>query len=347
MRLVALYNRHIELNNYYDKWLNICQFRDTLLAAPCQWSEKQIDDKNIILIGDLLSDRGHCDFYILYILQYLYIEDINYKILFSNHDSNFLRMMEQFIFKQSDFYFELANYCDVSMQELLYVLFGTNENILGHRLVKNLINTKMLCGAIDFNKSPESRESEKLKQLEELHSIYTQHLCLLHHQRFDGNDYFFTHAPTNTRYLSLLAKELDIEISPFWHDDDYHNNIDIFNQKFRDIINFKELSSHEIKSQLEPRLSIGTSTIYSRTHSLLYNFPWTRKISHPNINKFYNVFGHLGANAFDGDLKLINLDAGNDVGKHNELVNRNLAKHDLTIEIQQSFISGPVPCFVY
>ena len=69
-------------------------------------------------LGDMLADRGKNDYFILLLLEFLHTKNVNYEILFSNHDSEFILYVEAGIQPSiipSTSFFNLKNLCSESI----------------------------------------------------------------------------------------------------------------------------------------------------------------------------------------------------------------------------------------
>jgi len=88
-RLVGIYHTELTLNN--AKAL-LCEFEELVTTNLIHFNTTKL----LRLIGDIIADRGSCDEYIFIILYVLEQNKVNYNILLSNHDSDFIFAYEAY-----------------------------------------------------------------------------------------------------------------------------------------------------------------------------------------------------------------------------------------------------------
>lgn len=126
-------------------------------------------DSSIILrlIGDVLADRGKCDYVTLKLLEKLHTLGVVYEILFSNHDLWFIGIMEEFIkynlnidvFKNNVLSLSSDVKCVDSIDGLAMILKGRFGGFIEPEELKNLYNIylshlKLLSCDIEANGGP-------------------------------------------------------------------------------------------------------------------------------------------------------------------------------------------------
>lgn len=353
-RLVSIYNHYADVDNTQQKWEVICRFRDTLLATRCLWTSKAIHTKKIILLGDLLADRGHCDYFSLYIILFLHEQKINFIIIYSNHDDIFLNFTEKLFFQKKLYSEFIGNFSCVSLEEMIQVLFNINAPLFSYykNLSNGTIETLLNRALITFEIFNQAFTSERGTELFKLHSVYCQYLCLMHYEK----KILLTHAPTSIEVLTALITFID-KGTPSrldWHDQaKCHKMASRLNSALQ-----KHIKSNTV-STLRNRTSLNLPDceylwkLPNADRSIFYNFIWMSKAKQQQFftAPFCNIFGHV-SDHFKIPAKkfFINLDANNLVGK-GSYVGLKKSNTFLQLEAERSLevelLCGDVPCYVY
>lgn len=154
---------------------------------------QNILDKHIIvlntnitirLLGDCLFDRGRNDILFLKFLKFLTFHHVSYRIIFSNHDAEFLRLM--------------INHPKSCPTELTQSNFCSTLSGSVHQLLHSVL--------------------EYIVSWEEVQSLYYHYylpaLTLIDYSVTNDNQDFhlYTHAPTTLLHLQEMAKSLNIAI---------------------------------------------------------------------------------------------------------------------------------------
>jgi hypothetical protein len=166
----------LKKSNYY--MYSDTQRLDTLKKLVCIIQSARISETGprIIFLGDLLADRGNNDYLTLMVIKLLYNANINYEILLSNHDLEFIRYFKSEI--------------EPSPKAGIYFPFIGEEQIAS------------LQGLIDLIESPTFNQ-EKLEGLvkEIVINAYLPYLRVCLYIPSDKGVYFATHAPVGLECL--------------------------------------------------------------------------------------------------------------------------------------------------
>ena len=103
--------------------------------------QDKINKNKIVFIGDLLADRGENDFFTLYLMFKMHESNIEYKIVLSNHDWEFIQFkinnkIDEICLANESYYNSLINYKETKRQQPeKHEFFETlEENYLQHLL---------------------------------------------------------------------------------------------------------------------------------------------------------------------------------------------------------------------
>ena len=188
--------------------------------------------KKIILLGDILGDRGCNDYYMLLLLQIL-DNEIDYTITFSNHDLEFIYQAEH-------------NFIGCGYNRKKFGLIMTDaDHTINDVFVGSFVHSLKTLMELINSKNESWRKDIKNNALNIYHNIYKKHLkvadyCI--HPTFPDKIILFYHAPIGLRTLEHITCDMVM------YDTSYNvpfkyatpaqlgNTIDNINQKFSYLI---------------------------------------------------------------------------------------------------------------
>jgi hypothetical protein len=242
------------------------------------------NSKTLLLLGDMLGDRGVNDWFILLLLAVLNEHGVGFSITFSNHDCEtyFWAMMDKFDEEIS---------------------FGVIAN--GQRV--SLINFNGLY--------PLCSDRLKKRMRDSYHDAYLPHVVLFAYTFDKKNNTFIiaSHAPGSFELLIDTAKEFEIEIPDLNKAANLIKLLDECNNIFHNFLLTNPKKLHDFYSP------IASWRIDERDYSALLRAIWGRNFecnqarhTQPNNYKIIWICGHLGSRSHPQ--RVINLDKS-DLGK--------------------------------
>ncbi|NBX84434.1 MAG: hypothetical protein EBQ95_02360 [Gammaproteobacteria bacterium] len=211
-------------------------------------------------LGDTMSDRGQNDILFLKFLRILAFNRINYRIIFSNHDAEILRI--------------ILKYSDISPPPIINTLF---DDVLGasfHKMMYSVNHHYISWFEIQIL----------------YHHYYLPALTLIDFSLGNNDNIFiYTHAPTSLRHIESLSKELNTTFLCT----DYQvlfKTLENLNEVFQNLIISEDIISH-----LEPSKALF-SFIWRREHQTysIYQIKETLKITyvygHDNPDDFDKMY---------------------------------------------------------
>lgn len=186
--------------------------------------------KNILFIGDLLADRGPNDLFMFFFLSRLYLLQLSFEILISNHDYEFIRQAEDG--------FQLKG---IGNRTLTAILDDT------HRTVNNVNVTSTAHSLEVFMKMVNGSEPwqgvMKILALDIYHKVYKPALKLVSWRIISDKLILFTHAPigpitirqmnTYLNSYTLICKTITENTFRYNTYEEWCNSITIMNYNFQ------------------------------------------------------------------------------------------------------------------
>lgn len=247
--------------------------------------------KNITytLLGDLLADRGQCDFFMLLLIHKMKQDGVDLTIILSNHDLEFLRIFslgfpDKKISDRAEennnpprgFYDTLIskNDQDASLQALGYLL---NKNLITKKELNELIPTYLNClKLIDYKLSKDGRS-----------------IALI------------SHAPCSVEHYKSVAEYLGIVNFDDSTPEKLARSIDAINKKYSDLLKENDqraLNAQSSDNPLHPliwsRWNDDKKDNPQKYNAKLESF----KPKHKNYSVFY-IHGHDGSACVPDDKK--------------------------------------------
>ncbi|GEM_PF-4268538 len=212
-------------------------------------------------IGDMLADRGPCDYSILLLLKKLQENqpNIDVRILLSNHDQSFI---SHFPFnRNSKFRESLHAGQEVSLQSLICLI---NKNLLDHQEINDIVNHFYLCNLklIDISKSN-----------------------IPHTDLADGKQKqkFYTHAPTDMAHLNALVDSL---LGP---------------GKFKQVSNATEFMNMVLELNNTFQKKLSSNSLSSQDKQAIFKFVWSREDQlNCNRHAHFTALGVFNFSGHDG-----------------------------------------------
>lgn len=235
----------------------------------------------IIMLGDILGDRGPNDWFILLLLSVLNEKGVSYKINFSNHD--------------------LETYCWVML-----------DQFAPRSAFRHIINSQCIS-LIQFAYVYQYCSDTRKKRMRDLYQqIYLDHVVLFAYSYDRKNKVITatTHAPCSESLLCDVAREFNIEIGDLEKPTHFIKLMDACNERFREIL----LNDPELLVNLHCRFPTGEHKDKEQAYPAVLRLIWGRNYEltegrHKTREAYTKVWicGHLGSASHP--LRVTNLDA--------------------------------------
>lgn len=239
----------------------------------------------IVLLGDILCDRGYNDYMTLLILSHLKKNNISIQIPPSNHDIEFLLRAkvagDQKIFNRS----EDNQYSEYySIRQHINEIATPSSNSITHFLKQGLVTNEELSSLI--------------------YSDFTSFIKFIPYKVEGDNITLFIHAPVGLEYLAGIALEFGIYFD-FSSKESFLRSIDAINESV-DFSNRAQLDAYLIKYFQKVSL---------KQHPYLYG-TWNRVDTYMTFYqensqsyRVYIIHGHIGDPSSIPHERLLNLDS--------------------------------------
>ncbi|MFL9989633.1 hypothetical protein, partial [Paraburkholderia sediminicola] len=161
-------------------------------------------DAGIILIGDLLADRGQNDFLMLTLFSFLSENRIDFKIILSNHDLDFILNIKNILAKYKELLVAESSNSAGRTREQDNELF---QRAIGESKWEGLkiSESSQINSLGSFHKTLESGAVER-KQLMELFDVYLSHVELFH----ASGERLYGHATLNDTTFSAWKEKVGL-----------------------------------------------------------------------------------------------------------------------------------------
>lgn len=242
----------------------------------------------ILFLGDTIADRGNNDYFTLLIFRKLSINKVSFRIIFSNHDAEFLLQFYEGL--------ENSNTTLFSLPENHH--FGSSLASLQNLIALEIVNI------VEVNHLVEA--------------YYLPHLALLSHGLLNAETsnltILYSHAPITPLHIKRLINYFEISLA---NQHSLISTIDAINEKFHAFLsnNKKGLIPFLDEEAISDLINDRYADLIARQTPELNSFFAKMTSQHPAIN----IHGHVGDEEIPLDIigwPFINLDT--DLGKYND-----------------------------
>ncbi|MCA0402822.1 MAG: hypothetical protein LCH30_03400 [Proteobacteria bacterium] len=212
---------NLDENTYQQLWAIYTKDPKDLTGADLDYFEEIIDnfhfskDKTKLrLLGDLLSDRGMNDIFMLFLFEKLAREQVDFSILASNHDMNFLSWLFNPAYEPS-----IGKNCIRSLDNLNILI---ERGLIAKNEIEVLIKQFYLphLKLVDITDSTDFDEPESDESIDSLDYLQDAEVSL------------YSHAPIGLETLRTLAEYYELEHAEIKCLRDLKYNINYINQEF-------------------------------------------------------------------------------------------------------------------
>lgn len=269
---------NLDENTYQQLWAIYTKDPNNLTGIDLDYFEEIInnfhfskDKTKLRLLGDLLSDRGMNDIFMLFLFEKLAREQVDFSILASNHDMNFLSWLFNPNYEPS-----IGENCIRSLDNLNILI---ERGLIAKDEIGVLIKQFYLphLKLVDITDSTDFDETESDESIESVDSLdYVQ----------DAEVSLYSHAPIGLETIRTLAEYYESEHAEIKCLRDLKYNINYINQEFIKKIKSVNLSIGDV-FDLKATLAVNPE----------YAVFWNRDMQLERPSTFdgidmYYIYGH-------------------------------------------------------